>query len=42
VGTHIVYIDEDHHVDIQVASADTILIHNGSTGTRAGNVTLIW
>jgi hypothetical protein len=42
VGTHIVYIDEDHHVDIQVASADTILIHNGSTGTRAGNVTLVW
>jgi hypothetical protein len=39
---HIVYIDFNHTVDIQVASADTILIHNGSTGTRAGNVTLIW
>ena len=40
--THIVYIDSAHKVDIRVASADTILIHNGSTGTRAGNVTLIW
>jgi hypothetical protein len=41
-GTHIVYIEGDHSVDIQVASADTIRVHNGSTGTRAGNVTLIW
>jgi len=39
---HIVYIDYEHKVDIQVASADTILVHNGSTGTRAGNVTLVW
>jgi hypothetical protein len=29
-------------VDIQSASATTILIHNGSLGTRAGNVTLVW
>jgi hypothetical protein len=43
-GTHIVYIDFNHQVDIQTASADTIRIHNGftGTGTRAGNVTLIW
>jgi hypothetical protein len=41
-GTHIVYIDFAHQVDIQLASADTIKIHNGTTGTRAGNVTLIW
>jgi len=40
--THIVYIDDAHLVSIQVASGDTILIHNGTTGTRAGNVTLIW
>ena len=39
---HIVYIDVGHQVDIQKASADTILVHNGSSGTRAGNVTLIW
>jgi len=39
---HIVYLDLTHTVDIQTASADTILVHNGSAGTRAGNVTLIW
>ena len=41
-GAHIVFIDENHNVDIRVASADTILIHNSAAGTRAGNVTLIW
>jgi hypothetical protein len=41
-GTHIAYINGQHEVDIQVASADTIRIHNGGAGTRAGNVTLIW
>jgi len=39
---HIVYIDFQHKVDVQMASVDTILIHNASTGTRAGNVTLVW
>jgi hypothetical protein len=41
-GTHIVFIDFAHHVDIQVASADTIRVHNGSANTQAGNVTLVW
>ena len=41
-GTHIVYIDSGHQVDIQVSSVDTIRVHNGSIGTRAGNVTLVW
>ena len=41
-GTHILYIDFSHEVAIQVASADTIRVHNGSAGTRAANVTLIW
>jgi hypothetical protein len=41
-GAHIVWIDVNHTVDIQVASANTILIHNGASSTRAGNVTLIW
>jgi hypothetical protein len=41
-GTHIVSIESNHQVDIQVASADTILVHNGSVGLRAGNVTLVW
>ena len=41
-GHHIVYIDVNHLVDIQVNSADTIRVHNGSPLTEAGNVTLIW
>ena len=41
-GYHIVYIDYRHQVDIQVASADTIRVHNGAGITVAGNVTLIW
>jgi hypothetical protein len=41
-GIHIVYIDIAHQVEIQVASADTIRVHNGTGGTRAGNVTLVW
>ena len=42
VAFHIVYIDNVHQVDIQTASADTIRVHNGSSGTRAGNITLVW
>ena len=41
-GTHIVYLDFSHQVDIQVASADTFVVHNASSGTRTGNVTVIW
>ena len=41
-GTRIVSIDANHVVDIQVASADTIRVHNGNIATRAGNVTLVW
>jgi len=41
-GFHIVYLESTHQVEIQVASADTIQVHNGSTATRAGNLTLIW
>jgi hypothetical protein len=37
----IIYIDWNHLVYIQVASADTIDMHNGESATRAGNVTLI-
>jgi len=40
--THIVWIDHAHKVDIQVASADTIRVHNADSSTKAGNVTLIW
>jgi hypothetical protein len=41
-GTHIVYLDFSHLVDIQVESTDTFIIHNASTIQMAGVVTLIW
>jgi hypothetical protein len=41
-GTHIVFLDFAHQVDIEVNTTDTFRIHNGSTGQRAGNVTMIW
>jgi hypothetical protein len=41
-GTHIVFLDFSHQVDIEVNTTDTFTIHNGSTGQRTGNVTLIW
>ena len=41
-GTHIVNIDAHHQVDIQVASADTIRVHNNNSTTQVGNVTLVW
>jgi hypothetical protein len=42
LGTHIVAISLTRTIDIQVASASTIRVHNGAIGTVAGNVTLIW
>ncbi len=41
-GTHILYLDYSHLVQIQVASADTFLIHNGNSITMTGVVTMIW
>jgi hypothetical protein len=41
-GTHIVFLDFDHSVDIQVNTADTFVVHNNSGGTASGVVTLIW
>jgi hypothetical protein len=41
-GTHIVYLDFSHQVDIEVNTTDTFRVHNGSTGQRTGNVSLIW
>lgn len=41
-GTHIVYLDFSHQVDIQVATPDSFLVHNASSGVRTGNVTVIW
>ena len=42
-GTHIVWIDDGGGLDIEVASADTIYVHEyAAFAPLAGNVTLIW
>jgi hypothetical protein len=41
-GTHIVFIDFSHQVQIEVASPDTIRVRNRSSGVRTGVVTLTW
>ena len=41
-GMHIMFIDYNKVMDIQLASADTILVHNYSTLMQTGSVTLIW
>jgi hypothetical protein len=40
-GTHILFLDFAHQVDVQVASTDTIRIHNGAGSVRTGNLELI-
>ena len=39
-GTHIVYLDFSHRVQIEVASPDSFLVHNLSTVTHTGVVDL--
>lgn len=41
-GTHIVFIDFSHQVDIEVCAPSSIRVHNTSTGVRTGRVSLIW
>jgi len=41
-GTHIVYLDYSHLVDIQVKTTDSFVIHNANTIAMAGHVTLVW
>jgi hypothetical protein len=41
-GTHILYLDYSHLVDVQVASTDAIRIHNGNSIAMTGNLELIW
>ena len=43
-GTHIVYLDSAHTIDIQVNTADTFGIHSANLAgvTLTGNVTMIW
>jgi hypothetical protein len=41
-GTHIVFLDFAHQVDVEVNNSTSIRVHNTSTGVRSGRVTLIW
>ena len=42
VGTHIVFLDFSHQVDIEVATPDAIRVRNSSGGLRSGVIRLIW
>lgn len=41
-GTHILYLDYDHQVDIQVNGPNGFVIKNASSGRRTGQVTLTY
>jgi hypothetical protein len=42
VGTHIVYLDFSHQVDIEVEDGTSFRVHNGAAAQRTGNVTVVW
>jgi len=42
LGTHIVFLDFAHQVDIEVNSATSFRVRNSSGAARAGRVTFIW
>jgi len=41
-GTHILYLDFNHQVDLQVSNGDSFMVHNASGSLATGLVTLIW
>ena len=41
-GTHIIFIDNGHCVDLQVNNATSFRVHNACGITQTGSVTLIW
>lgn len=41
-GTHILYLDFSHEVDVRVNSANNIIVHNASNGVRTGQITLTY
>ena len=41
-GSHIVFIDFGHEVDLEVSNATSFHVHNAGSSTYNGNVTLIW
>jgi hypothetical protein len=42
IGTHIVYLDFSHTVDIEVNTPTSFRIHNGNAAAQTGVVRLIW
>lgn len=41
-GTHIVYLDFSHLVDIEVSTPNSFIIHNANSINQTGQVTMIW
>jgi len=41
-GTHILFLDFAHQVDLEVNTATTMRVHNGAGAVRSGSVTLIF
>jgi hypothetical protein len=41
-GTHILFIDYGHLVDVQVHDANSLVIHNANTVPMTGTVTITW
>ena len=41
-GTHVVFLDYAHQVDVEILSADALVVHNKSTTAQAGSVKFIW
>lgn len=41
-GSHVIWLDFSQTVDIEVASATQILIHNAGTAPAKGTITLVW
>jgi len=42
LGTHIVFLDFAHQVDLEVNTATSFRVHNGAAAARAGTVKMIW
>jgi hypothetical protein len=41
-GTHILYLDFDHMVDIEVHDANHVVVHNAQSEAQAGTIILTW
>jgi hypothetical protein len=41
-GTHMIFIDYSHCVDLEVTKANSYHVHNGCSGSRTGQVTQLW